>query len=197
MKTAFATSDNHYSEQALNGHTIESVCKIISRKKKGSKGFKKACKHRKNLIGFYKNQLDWKNIKVIRIENIKNLRYKKRTSRYLSSFVYREFFETLEQTAERFGVQVEAVCPTYTSQRCSRCSWTRKSNRNGKRFKCCKCGYATDADLNSAVNISLDLKPIGKKERQKRLNLAGFYWSSQVVSGQEHIVPVVQKSKIS
>lgn len=185
MKTAFTTSDNNYSEQALNGHTIESVCKIIARKRRGSKGFKKACKHRKNLIGFYKNQLDWNNIQTIKIENIKNLRYKKRTSRYLSSFVYHEFFEQLRQTAERLGVQVQTVCPTYTSQRCSCCGWTRKSNRNGKRFKCGKCGYTIDADLNGAVNISLDLEPIGKKERQKRLNLTGFYWLSRIASGQQ------------
>lgn len=197
MNTAFASSDNHYSEQALNGHTIESVCNIIARKKRGSKGFKKACKHRKNLIGFYKNQLDWNNIQTIKIENIKNLRYKKRTSRYLSSFVYHEFFEQLKQTAERLGVQVQTVCPTYTSQRCSCCGWTRKRNRNGKRFKCGKCGYTIDADLNGAVNISLDLKPITAKERQKRLNLTGFYWSSKVASGQELIVPVVQKSQSS
>jgi IS605 OrfB family transposase len=197
IKTAFTSSDNHHSEQPLNGHTIESVCKIISRRKKGSKRFKKACTHRKNLIGFYKNQLDWKNIKVIKIENIKNLRYKRRTSRYLSSFVYHEFFERLKQTAERLGVQVQTVCPTYTSQRCSCCGWTRKSNRNGKRFKCSKCGYTIDADLNGAINISLDLKSITTKERQKRLNLTGFYWLDETVSGQEFIVPVVQKSQIS
>lgn len=197
MKTAFTSSDGNYSEHDLNGHTIESVCKIIARKKRGSKGFKRACKHRKNLIGFYKNQLDWNNIKTIKIENIKNLRYKKRTSRYLNSFVYHEFFEQLRQTAERLGVQVQTVCPTYTSQRCSCCGWTRKSNRNGKRFKCDKCGFTADADLNGAVNISLDLKPITTKERQKRLNLTGFYWSSNIESGQEFIVPVVQKLQIS
>jgi transposase len=111
----------------------------------------------------------------------------------LSSFVYHEFFDKLNQTAERFGVQVVTVCPTYTSQRCSCCGWTRKSNRKGKRFKCGKCDFVADADLNSAFNISLDLLPISVKERQKRLNLTGFYWLSKIDSGQERIVPVVQK----
>jgi IS605 OrfB family transposase len=194
MKTAFTSSDGKYVEDSINGHTIESVCKIISRKKRGSKGFQKACKNRKNLIGYYKNQLDWDNIQTIKIENIKNLRYKKRTSRYLSSFVYHDFFERLKQTAERLGVQVQTVCPTYTSQRCSCCGWTRKSNRNGKRFKCGKCGHSVDADLNGAINISLDLNRISGKERQKRLNLTGFYWLNKIDSGQEFIVPVVQKS---
>jgi IS605 OrfB family transposase len=194
MRTAFTSSDKHYSEQTLNGHTIETVCRIIARKKKGSKAFKRACQHRKNLIGFYKNRLDWNNIKTIKVEDIKYLRYKKRTSRYLSSFVYNEFFDKLNQTAEKLGVQVIKVCPTYTSQRCSCCGWTRKSNRNGKIFKCGKCDYFADADLNAAVNISLDLKPISVLERQKQSNLTGFYWSSSIVSGQELIVPVVQKS---
>lgn len=191
MRVPFTVSDKQYSEDSLNGHTIETVCKRISRKQKGSIGFKKACVHRKNLINYYKNKIDWQNIKVIKIENIKNLRYKKRTSRYLSSFVYREYFEQLKQKAEILGVQVSEVCSTYTSQRCSCCGWTRKKNRNKDKFKCSMCGYAANADFNASVNISLDLVPVSTKERLKKKNISGFYWNT--FSGQEPIVPVVQK----
>ena len=176
MKTPFTSSDGHYCQDEVNGHSLESVCKILSRKKKGSKSFKKSQEHRKNIIGFYKNQLDWNNISTMIIEDIKNLRYKQKSSRYLTTFVYREFFDKLRLTAEKFGVQISTVSPTYTSQRCSCCGWTRKRNRNGKMFKCSECGFVADADFNASVNISLDLRRISTKERKSRMNLTGFYW---------------------
>ena len=194
MGTAFATSDGCYCDQPINGHTIASVCNIIARKKRGSKGHKRACAHRRNLIGYYNNQIDWSNIQKIKHEDIKYLRYKKRTSRYLGAFVYREFFGKLEQTAERLGVQVETVCPTYTSQRCSCCGWTRKKNRRGKLFRCGNCGFTADADFNAAQNVALDLRPIGARERQKRANVAGFFWQPPSCHGQAPTVPAVQKT---
>jgi hypothetical protein len=194
IKSAFTCSDTNNNEDDCNGHTIETVCKKLARKKKGSKAFIKATKHRRNLIGYYKNKLDWMNIKTIKIEKIVKLRYKTKCSRYLSHFVYHEFFESLKKTAEQQGVLVEEVCPTYTSQRCSCCGWTRKRNRNGKRFNCGNCGYTTDADFNASVNISLDLIPIRKSERHKRLNLAGFFWPVETLSGKEFIVSSVQKT---
>lgn len=193
MNRAFSCSDGNLCDDTLNGHNIESVCKIISRKKKGSKGFDRACKHRKNLIGFYKNKINWQNIKELRIEDISKLRYQKRLNRYMQSFVYRTYFESLEQAAELFGVQVTKVNPTYTSQRCSCCGWTRKKNRKGRQFKCSNCGLTMDADYNASINISLDLKPIGKKERLKRPNIKGFFWHVMEAEGQEFIVPVVPK----
>lgn len=196
--TPFTSSDGTYCEEKCNGHTMQSVCKRLSLKKKGSKGFFRTVKHRTNLIGFYNNKLDWNNTRKIRIENIRNLRYKRSSSRYLSHFVYREFFDKLKQTAERQGVLVEQVCPTYTSQRCSCCGWTRRRNRNGKKFECSSCGFATDADFNASVNISLDLAPIRKSERCKRLNLTGFFWLVQSCSSrQELTVPVVHENSIS
>jgi IS605 OrfB family transposase len=177
IKTAFTSSDGNFNSDLINGHDIDSVCKRISRRKKGSKRYNKSIKHRTNLIGYYKNKLDWENVKEIKIENIKNLKYKRRISKYLNSFVYREFFEKLEQTAELFGVQITKVCPIYTSQRCSCCGWTRKSNRIRKLFKCGKCNYIADADFNGAKNISFNLRPISQKERQSKISKTGFYWN--------------------
>jgi len=76
--------------------------------------------------------------------------------------------------------------PTYTSQRCSKCGWVRKGNRSGKLFKCDKCFFEYDADLNAAINLSLKLKPIGKQQQLKQENRIGFYWN---VLDQELIVP--------
>jgi len=87
---------------------------------------------------------------------------------------------------------VKQVTPTYTSQRCSKCGWTRKSNRKGKQFKCGSCSFECDSDLNASINISLDLKPIGKKERLLNKNRTGFYWN---LVSEERIVPHVQETK--
>jgi IS605 OrfB family transposase len=193
MNRAFTCSDGTDPGESCNGHTMRSVCERVARRRRGSKGHERACRHRKNMIGYFKNRLDWSNIARIRIEKIRHLRTGRRRTRYLDSFVYHDFFGSLKSTAERRGVLVEEVNPAYTSQRCSCCGWTRKRNRKGRRFECDACGHAADADLNASLNISLDLRPIGAGERLKRPNLAGFYWRGRCDSGQEPVVPVVRK----
>ena len=93
--------------------------------------------------------------------------------------------------AQQKNVSIVEVNPTYTSQRCSQCGWTRKKNRSGKLFKCDKCGYAADADLNASRNIFLTLPSIKMDTRLKNPNKLGFYWSPL---GLENIVPAVSKT---
>ena len=93
--------------------------------------------------------------------------------------------------AQQKNVSIVEVNPTYTSQRCSQCGWTRKKNRSGKSFKCDKCGYAADADLNASRNIFLTLPSIKMDTRLKNPNRLGFYWSPL---GLENIVPAVSKT---
>jgi transposase len=193
MNRAFTCSDGTDPGESCNGHTMKSVCERVACRRRGSKGHERACRHRKNMIGYFKNRLDWSSIARIRIEKIRHLRTGRRRTRYLDSFVYHDFFGSLKSTAERRGVLVEEVAPAYTSQRCSCCGWTCKRNRKGRRFECGLCGFAADADFNASLNISLDLRPIGAGERLKRPNLAGFYWRERCDSGQEPVVPVVRK----
>lgn len=50
--------------------------------------------------------------------------------------------------------EVLKVDPAYTSQACSRCGHTDKSNRPSQAvFRCGACGFQTNADHNAAVNI--------------------------------------------
>ena len=193
IKDVCALSDNTNNTQFkkdIHGHTLEKIQEKLSRKTKGSKAFKKAQKHRNNYIHWYLNQIDFKNIKTLRMENIQHLRKGKRTSRYLSHWIYSEIKDKLEDLALRSGVQIVKISPTYTSQRCSKCGWTRKKNRNGKKFICTQCGYAADADYNASINISLDLPEISKEERLLQKNRKGFYWN---VVWKEPIVSSVQK----
>ena len=174
----------------IHGHTLETIQKELARKSKGSKSFLRAQKHRTNYIRWHLNQIDFDDIRTLRIEDIKNLRKGKRTNRYMSHWTYTEIKGKLEDLTLRAGVQLVKTSPTYTSQRCSKCGWTRKKNRNGKKFVCTGCGNTCDADHNASVNISLDLPEISQEERLLHNNRKGFYWNG---IGQEPIVSGVQK----
>lgn len=104
---------------------------------------------------------------------------------------YAELFDKLDSKLYDAGVQINKVSPTYTSQRCSSCGWVRKGNRKKKEFKCDKCGFTADADLNASTNLSLSLLPIGKQQRLSKINKTGFYW---LCSCQESIVPDARKT---
>lgn len=173
---AISCSDGQQISKDKHGHSYETICQKLAKRKKDSKSFRRAELHRTNYINWVVNQINLDGVKTVRRENIKHLRKGKRTRRTLSHWNYGELFESLDRKLDSLGVQVVKISPTYTSQRCFSCGWTRKSNRLKKQFKCKSCGHTDDADLNASKNISLDLKPIGKQERLKQLNRKGFYW---------------------
>lgn len=191
QNTTISCSNGFFSKKDNHGHDLASITATMSRKKKGSKAFKRCVAHRRNYINWTIKQFNLSNVKQVNVENIKHLRYKRKTNRRLSHWVYTEIFDKLETHCKEQGVLVHKVNPTYTSQRCSRCGWTRKSNRKGKLFKCGQCGFTLDADLNASRNIALPLPEISRQQRLQRINRTGFYW---LVDGQESIVPVVQET---
>lgn len=179
--------DNH-------GHNYKTICQKLARKKRGSKAFKKAEAHRTNYINWSVNRLNIENIRMVRRENIRNMRKGRRINRNLSHWNYRELFEKLDSKLNDAGVQVIKVNPTYTSQRCFQCGWVRKGNRKGLLFKCLSCGYTANSDLNASQNISLELPAISREQRLKGINRTGFYW---LPLGQAPIVPVAQKTSLN
>jgi len=70
-------------------------------------------------------------------------------------WAFRRLYEYVAYKAPERGVSVETVEPHHTSQRCSRCGFTAKANRDGTEFRCRSCGYALNADYNAAKNIGL------------------------------------------
>ena len=191
QKTTLTCSDGQTVEKDNHGHTYKSICEKLARKKRGSHNFKKTEKHRCNYIHWAINRLNLDGVKRVNIENIRYLRKGRKSSRLLSHWNYAELFDKLETRLNDAGVQINKVSPTYTSQRCSRCGWVRKRNRQGKQFKCDKCSFECDADLNGSLNISLDLPPIRKEERLQQKNRRGFYWG---VVSEARIVPHAQKT---
>jgi len=189
--TTITCSNGFSSIKDIHGHDLNSITDKLSRKQKGSKGFKKGQEHRQNYINWSIKQLNLDEVKEVRIENIKNLRKGKRSSKKLSLWTYTDIFYKIEDYCNEHGVHVVKVNPTYTSKRCSVCGWTRSSNRKGKQFKCGHCGNIIDADLNASINIATPLKPIWFKQRQQYNIKKGFFWN---IVREDNIVPLVDQT---
>jgi len=193
IKSVYSASTGQQSVDDIHGWNLDTIQKKLCRKRKGSKAYLKAQRHRTNYIHWVLNGLNLEGVQKVRLEKIKNLRKGKKTSKFINRWTYTEIFDKLEDKCLQSGVQIEYINPTYTSQRCSVCGWTRKKNRDGILFKCDKCGFEANADLNASINISLTLPAISKEKRLKQENRKGFYW---IESGKEPIVPFVQKTQM-
>jgi len=173
-----SVSNGYTSKKDKHGHDLTSITNRLSRRRKGSNSFKRTVEHRKNHIHWSINQLNLSKVKQVNIENIKYLRRGRKYSRQLSHWTYANIFDKLENYCHEQGVLVYKVNSAYTSQRCSKCGWVCKSNRKRKLFKCVKCGFTFDSDLNASRNIALSSLPkISKRKRSLHLNRTGFYWN--------------------
>ena len=113
----------------------------------------------------------------------------KKKSRKLQAFNYADLRYKLERKCIETNVSITETSNAYRSQRCSLCGFVHKKNRlnGGEEFKCIKCGYTADADMNSAKSEAqvANLPPIYvNSNRQNRTSLSyqslarttGFYW---------------------
>jgi transposase len=160
----------------IHGHTLSSIINKMSRKKKGSKGFNKARKHRLNFINWSIKQIDLLNIKEIRLENVTNVFYKNSYSRKMSHWTNSDIEKAIEKKCEQEGVLLVYQNSIYRSQRCSQCGLVRKANRCGKLYKCKGCGTHLDSDLNGAKNHAENLPDLPVSLRHLKLNRKGFFW---------------------
>jgi len=152
------------SEGDVVGSEMEQVYEKISRKKQGSKGFKRALIERDNKTNYFINRdLCLDSTKELIIENLTGLKQgekgKKRKIRKsfmnkLQRWSYAKCVKKLEMLCEENRVLLTRVDPAFTSQRCSVCGFADKKSRHGERFLCVDCGKLLDADYNAAVNLS-------------------------------------------
>ena len=167
-------------------HGYNEVCNKIARRQKGSKGFKRAQEHRKNLINQAVNILAQifnfeDDVAEVRLEKLRRLGEGKKKSRKLQAFNYADLRHKIERKCIETNVELTETSNAYRSQRCSLCGFVHKKNRlnGGEEFKCLKCGYTADADMNSAKNQVAEIPPIyvSRQNRDKYPNhTTGFYW---------------------
>lgn len=107
----------------------------------------------KRLVAFAKSV----DAKAIAFEDLAGVR-KTRTSKKQRARNHRWPYALLQffvgYKAEAEGIALDFVDPAYTSQGCSRCGHTEKSNRDGRSFRCKSCDWRDNADRNGACNIA-------------------------------------------
>ena len=201
MKDLCTLSDGQTTPKTCpHSHSYESIVNKLSRKKKGSKAFKKAQTHRKNFVNYSVNQLNFKDVKEVRLEKVVNVRHGKSSSRSMSHWSNPEIRDKIKRRCEELEVPVIEQSCAYRSQRCSCCGLVRKANRKKKVYSCKGCGSEMDADLNAALNHEQDLSPVPFAFLNRKLNLEdGFYWKQEgffKVDGSELIVQSSRETNI-
>ena len=94
---------------------------------------------------------------IIAMEDLKNIRKGRKGklfNRLRSNWSYYQLRKFIKYKAEEFGNKLILVNPRYTSQKCYKCEYINKANRNKGNFKCLNCNYSCSADLNASRNIS-------------------------------------------
>jgi putative transposase len=145
------------SEKNFIGKELELIYNKISNKKQGSKNFKDLLIQRNNLINYFCNSLDYKDLKNLIIEDLFLVKHKSKihhkVMNKLQRWSYRKVLTKLERLSEIEGFNLIKVDPAYTSQTCSNCGFVDKDSRKFEKFLCTKCGFEEDADYNAALNI--------------------------------------------
>lgn len=115
----------------------------------------------RSMMGQTVRQLDLTGVKVLVIEDLKNVRkgtkgkFPKNLNRRLSHWTYSYTADLLSRLCEEEGILLQKKNPAYTSQFCRFCGKWDKRNRRGDRFKCIHCGHVEHADTNAACNLEL------------------------------------------
>jgi len=145
------------SEGNFHGKNLEDFYLRLSKKKRGSKKFKRLNVHKKNEINRVCNEFEKQTQpKELFVEDLKNVKHKSKLStkslNKLQYWSYRQALGKLERLSEEKGFLFQKVEAAYTSQTCSNCGTVDKENRKGELYKCV-CGIEMDADHNAAINI--------------------------------------------
>lgn len=76
--------------------------------------------------------------------------------KFMKKWPYYDLQTKIENKAKEVGISVKYIKPKYTSQRCSKCGYINKDNRQTQaKFICGKCGFETNADYNASQNIAV------------------------------------------
>lgn len=101
---------------------------------------------------------------TIVLENLTNIRDRSKKLRKaqraeVNRWSFYQLEEFLKYKAFGRGIDVQYVSAVYTSRGCSKCGHVARGNRTKQSiFKCRKCGYQVNADLNASFNIVLNFQ---------------------------------------
>lgn len=105
------------------------------------------------------------NVKMIKLEQLQNIRSTTRTSRKnnhsLHNWSFYRLSQFIEYKAKLAGISVEYVNPAYTSQTCPVCGSVHHAN---DRTYTCTCGFHIHRDLLGAMNIENSTEFVGNRQ---------------------------------
>lgn len=168
----YASSSNNH------GYDLDQICKLMTKKTKGTKSYKKTTEHRKNYVNWCINQLNLDPYSELILEEIKNIGFKQVSTEYLKKFPTQLIKDKLQSTCEEKDVLFSLQSSPYRSQRCSDCGYVHSRNRKGKSFLCRNCGFIEDSDINAARNHLAFLPEIDRWLIKGINRTTGFYWNS-------------------
>jgi putative transposase len=92
------------------------------------------------------------NCGTIQMEDLEGI---SKNNTFLKNWSYYDLRQKIEYKAKEVGINVVLIDPNYTSQRCNKCGYIDKENRESqKSFVCKECGFEINADFNAAKNIA-------------------------------------------
>lgn len=134
------------------GHGYKTRTKGADKLKEKESNFRNRINHQYSrfIVDFaYKN-----NCGVIQMEDLSGI---SKNNTFLKNWTYFDLQSKIEYKAAEKGIKVIKVNPKYTSQRCSKCGYIDKENRESQsEFVCKCCGFRANADFNASQNLSID-----------------------------------------
>lgn len=141
------------------GLELKRLINELNNKQQKSKAYDRKIRQIHNYIRMCVNKIDFSSLSDLILEKLKYIqigtkgKVNKTTRKLLKSWNLDLLHLTIEQKCEENCVHLHYVNPKYTSRTCPICGHIDKRNREGTVFKCVKCGFEDNADLNAAKNI--------------------------------------------
>lgn len=141
------------------GLELKRLINELNNKHQKSKAYDRKIRQIHNYIRMCVNKIDFSSLSDLILEKLKYIqigtkdKVNKTTRKLLKSWNLGLLHLAIEQKCEENCVHLHYVKPKYTSRTCPICGHIDKRNREGTVFKCIKCGFEDNADLNAAKNI--------------------------------------------
>lgn len=141
------------------GLELKQLINELNNKQQKSHSYDRKLSQIHNYIRWCVNKLDFVSLSDLILEKLKYIqigtkgKVNKTTRKLLKSWNLGLLHTAIEQKCEENCVHLHYVNPKYTSRTCPICGHIDKRNREGTVFKCIKCGFEDNADLNAAKNI--------------------------------------------
>ncbi|AJG41572.1 transposase [Thermotoga sp. RQ7] len=144
--------------------------KKLSRKKVGSRRYRKLVRAKRRLLGKIQNQIKdilhkytthfvgWclsLGVGTIAIGDLRGIRdrvdYSTKVNQKIHQWLFRKISDLIKTKAEALGIEVVFVDESYTSQTCPVCGKRHKTST--RNFRCLGCGFEWHRDAVGALNI--------------------------------------------